>query len=116
MLFILNHIRALAPKIHDWLWEATIIGDSQLVINQMTGEYRVKEEGLKPLFIEAANLVHVLREEFNIVVRFRWVPRELNNEALDLTARLKDLPSHLPVTVEDIVKGQTDGEDQGSEP
>ena len=54
MLFILNHIRALAPKIHDWLWEATIIGDSQLVINQMTGEYRVKEEGLKPLFIEAA--------------------------------------------------------------
>jgi len=114
MLNILKHIRANAPGIRHWLSEATIIGDSQLVINQMTGEYAIKEEGLRPLFLEAVNLVHVLKEEFDIVVRFYWVPRELNNEALDLTARLKDLPSHLPVTAEDIVKGQADAEDQGN--
>ena len=114
MLFILKHIRSIAPEVRHWLSEVTIIGDSQLVINQMTGEYAIKEEGLRPLFLEAVNLVHVLKEEFNIVVRFLWVPRELNNEALDLTARLKDLPPHLPVTAEDIMKGRTNEQDQGT--
>lgn len=33
--------------------EVLVRGDSQLVIKQMLGQYRVKNEGLKPLFAEA---------------------------------------------------------------
>jgi ribonuclease HI len=59
--------------------------DSELVVRQMTGEYRVKHEGLKPLHAaarEAADQIAVLS--------FRAVPREENagadqlvNEKLD---------------------------------
>jgi len=59
--------------------------DSELVVRQMTGAYRVKNEGLKPLHAEArAAARHVAR------VRYSSVPREANaladqlvNEALD---------------------------------
>ena len=33
--------------------EVMVVGDSQLVIKQMKGEYRVKNPGLKPLFEKA---------------------------------------------------------------
>ena len=59
--------------------------DSELVVRQMTGEYRVKHEGLKPLHAaarEAADQIAALS--------FRAVPREENagadqlvNEKLD---------------------------------
>jgi ribonuclease HI len=59
--------------------------DSELVIRQMTGEYRVKNAGLKPLHAEA-------RAAAERLPRVRWsaVPRDANaradalvNEALD---------------------------------
>jgi ribonuclease HI len=50
--------------------------DSELVVRQMTGEYRVKNEGLKPLYEEARRLLLRLRR-----VSFRSVPREENAEA-----------------------------------
>src|SRR5512142_2629691 len=31
--------------------------DSELLVNQMKGEYKVKEENLKPLFVDAHNLM-----------------------------------------------------------
>jgi probable phosphoglycerate mutase len=59
--------------------------DSELVIRQMTGQYRVKHEGLKPLHAEAKRLAGRLRE-----VSWSSVRRDLNaradalvNEALD---------------------------------
>lgn len=89
MLRILHHIRARVDKL-PWLTEAVVWGDSQLVVNQMNGLYQVKEEQLKPLFAEAANLVIVLKQEFNITVRFRWIRRELNNQALKLRGRINE--------------------------
>jgi len=60
-------------------------GDSQLIIKQITGEYRVKSENLIPLFSEAKKL----RGHFD-ELRFKWVAREeniytdiLSNRALD---------------------------------
>lgn len=50
--------------------------DSELVVRQMTGEYRVKNEGLKPLHEEARRLLRRLPR-----VSFRSVPREENAEA-----------------------------------
>ena len=63
----------------------TVCMDSELVIRQMTGEYRVKHPGLKPLHADARVLADRLAH-----VNFRAVPREENaradrlvNETLD---------------------------------
>jgi len=51
-------------------------GDSQLAIRQMTGEYTVNAERIRPLYKKAC----VLREQFKSIT-FLWVPREKNTEA-----------------------------------
>ena len=53
-----------------------IKGDSQLVIEQMRGNYKVKNEGLKPLYLKARMLVMQIGD-----VRFEHVRREFNKEA-----------------------------------
>jgi ribonuclease HI len=65
--------------------EVDVVSDSQLIVRQMTGEYRVKNEALRKLSLEAATLARRLRK-----VTYRSVPREHNeladrlvNEALD---------------------------------
>lgn len=53
-----------------------IRADSELLVKQMRGEYRVKNEGLKPLFLQAIALIRQVGE-----VRFEHVRREFNKEA-----------------------------------
>jgi probable phosphoglycerate mutase len=53
-----------------------IRADSELLVKQMRGEYRVKNEGLKPLFLQACALIRQIGE-----VRFVHVRREFNKEA-----------------------------------
>src|SRR5262249_16668080 len=60
--------------------------DSELMVKQMRGEYRVKDFGLRPLYERACEL----RDSFQHKPRFVHVRRELNaradalcNEALD---------------------------------
>ena len=66
----------------EWLRSAgyqgrvTLQGDSQLVIRQMIGDYRVKKEHLRAYHEQLARLVQFFEE-----VRFEWVPREQNTEA-----------------------------------
>ncbi len=62
--------------------------DSKLVIEQMAGRWKIKNEGLRPLAMEAADLARRLR------VSWKWIPRERNrdadrlaNEAMDAAAR-----------------------------
>jgi broad specificity phosphatase PhoE/ribonuclease HI len=50
--------------------------DSKLVVEQMSGNWKVKHEGLRPLASEAARLVRALGD-----VRFFWIPREQNKDA-----------------------------------
>lgn len=96
MLMILKHIRiwidwlASNDDHNSWLEEMVIYGDSQLIIYQMTGKYKVKEPNLKALWLEGINLVHVLKEDYGIVVKFRWIKRELNNEALGIGPKIKE--------------------------
>lgn len=47
-------------------------GDSQLVVYQMLGRYRVREAHLVPLHAEAKRLAA------SLAVSFRWVPRDQN--------------------------------------
>jgi probable phosphoglycerate mutase len=50
--------------------------DSELLVKQMRGEYRVKHQGLKPLFLKACALVREIGD-----VTFEHVRREHNKEA-----------------------------------
>ncbi|WP_157246126.1 histidine phosphatase family protein [Nonomuraea typhae] len=63
--------------------------DSKLVIEQMAGRWKIKNEGLRPLALEANRLVARLR-----VTEWTWIPRERNkhadrlaNEAMDAAAK-----------------------------
>jgi ribonuclease HI len=53
-----------------------IRADSELLVKQMRGEYKVKNPGLQPLYVRARLLVASLDE-----VVFEHVRRELNEEA-----------------------------------
>jgi len=53
-----------------------IYGDSQLVINQINGVYRVRSERIKPLYEKALELLKMLQN-----VKLIWIPREMNREA-----------------------------------
>jgi len=50
--------------------------DSELLVKQMRGEYRVKHEGLKPLFLQACALIRQIGD-----VTFEHVRREFNKDA-----------------------------------
>jgi queuosine biosynthesis protein QueD len=65
--------------------ELVLLTDSELVVKQLTGDYRVKDDKLKPLHARAVDLIGSF-EEFSV----RHVPRDENaivdqlaNEALD---------------------------------
>ena len=68
--------------------EVDVVGDSELVARQVGGEYKVKNAGLKPLFLEAMRAlrefdhwsVRPVRREGNVRAD------ELVNEALDEAA------------------------------
>ena len=69
--------------------DVEVVSDSELLVKQMLGEYRVKNEALRGLSLEAARLARRLRK-----VTYRAVRREHNeladrlvNEALDAASR-----------------------------
>lgn len=70
LLWGMRAARALGAK------HVVIRADSELVVKQMRGEYRVKNEGLKPLFLAAQSL----RRGFDSV-EFVHVARAANAEA-----------------------------------
>lgn len=55
-------------------------GDSQLVINQVTGVWQCKAANLRPLWSRARQLAQELGD-----VEFRWVPRAQNEQADSLS-------------------------------
>ena len=79
LLLGLDRARALGAR------EVEIVNDSQLVARQLTGEYRVKKEDLRPLHAAALDALGAF-DRWSV----RSVPREQNeiadelvNEALD---------------------------------
>jgi probable phosphoglycerate mutase len=69
--------------------ELEVVSDSELMVKQMRGEYRVKNEALRDLFLEATRLARRLES-----VEYRHVKRAHNeladklvNEALDASIR-----------------------------
>jgi len=68
-------IRALEFAKKEGEKEVHIKSDSQLIVRQMNGEYRVKDAKLKPLKRKIDSLVEGMQ------VRFDHIPREQNEEA-----------------------------------
>jgi ribonuclease HI len=62
-----------------------ILADSQLLIRQLTGEYKVKHENIKPLYAEVqAHLKHLKVTGFKHVMReFNQHADRLANEGID---------------------------------
>ena len=88
--------------------EVEVRMDSKLVVEQMSGRWKIKHPGLRPLAVKAAALVR----RFD-TVRFVWVPRERNKRAdalanaamdgkvapeVDLATRLGAAPTEVTVS------------------
>jgi probable phosphoglycerate mutase len=65
--------------------ELEVVSDSELLVKQMTGEYRVKNEALKELSLEASRLARRLGKVSYTAVRreHNELADRLVNEALD---------------------------------
>jgi ribonuclease HI len=62
--------------------DVVVHGDSQLVLRQLGGTYKVKSPNVQPLHLEAKALLARFRS-----ARLEWVPREQNGEADALSTR-----------------------------
>ena len=78
-------VAGLTKAVELGVGELEVVSDSELMVRQMTGAYRVKNEGLKPLFLKASGLARRISG-----VSYRAVRREQNqladrlvNEVLD---------------------------------
>jgi ribonuclease HI len=60
--------------------ELLVRGDSQLVINQVTGKWAVRAENMQPLHFLATRLIADIKDH-GWKVEFEWIPREENEVA-----------------------------------
>lgn len=70
-------IEALKWVVKNAFKAAELRSDSELLIKQLKGEYKVKSETLKPLHSEIKDLM----TKNNLQIQFKHVRRELNKEA-----------------------------------
>ena len=68
--------------------ELEVVSDSELLVKQMRGEYRVKNRALQDLFLDASRLAHAIRRVTYTAVRreHNELADSLVNEALDRAA------------------------------
>lgn len=57
-----------------------IHGDSELIINQLKGDYNIYSPRLRPLYVTANTLL----DKLDAPVQFQWVPRDQNERADEL--------------------------------
>jgi len=78
-------LAALRYAVEKGLSDITIRSDSQLLVRQMLGQYKVKHPGLQPLYAEAKLLAHKIGR-----VKYVHVPREQNTKADALANQAMD--------------------------
>jgi len=86
VVFALKKAKALLGGEKAEKAEITIRSDSELLVKQLNGEYKIKEENLVPLFIKIWNL----KQDFK-KVNFVHIPREKNKEADKLVNQALDI-------------------------
>ena len=82
LIFALKKAKLLFGKKNAKNNEAECFLDSELVVKQLNGEYKIKEKDLQPLFLEVWNLKIDFKN-----VKFIHVPREENKEADELVGQ-----------------------------
>jgi len=82
LILLLEHVHQIGRRTRPKGY--VICGDSQLVIRQMQGEYRVKTPHLVPLHARAREL------SSDLDIEFRWVPRDQNLAGILLEASPTD--------------------------
>lgn len=85
VIFALKKAKALLGKKTTGAAEIEIRSDSELLIKQLAGEYKISEPRIQQLFIEIWNL----KVDFGKVV-FVQIPREQNKEADELVNEALD--------------------------
>ncbi|MEK7481836.1 MAG: ribonuclease HI family protein [Patescibacteria group bacterium] len=75
-IFALKKIKHLIGGKKSKKTEIEIMMDSELVVSQLNGEYKIKEKSLVPFFIDIWNL----KQDFKSV-KFTHIPREENKQA-----------------------------------
>lgn len=78
-------VRALEEAKKQKAQELSFYLDSELIVKQLNGEYKIKNKGLQPLFVEIYNLGLNFKK-----VEYRHVRREYNKEADRLVNRAID--------------------------
>ncbi len=65
--------------------DVKLFADSELLVRQLNGQYKVKNEGLKPLYKKAMDLIAKIG-----CVEIQHIPREQNSEADSLANKAID--------------------------
>ncbi|MBI3442825.1 MAG: ribonuclease HI family protein [Candidatus Sungbacteria bacterium] len=89
VIFALEKVRALFGKEKIKEMQCEVRMDSELVMRQLNGKYKIEQEHLFPLFIKVWNL----RVDFGRLA-FAHVPREQNREADRLVNQALDSEQH----------------------
>ena len=76
VIFSLKKFKAVFGKAVAQSAEIEIRSDSELLVNQLNGKYKILDEKIQPLFLEIWNL----RIDFK-KIEFTHIPRERNKEA-----------------------------------
>jgi ribonuclease HI len=85
---VLHLLKYLAPRLPG---KVTIHGDSNLVINQLSGKWRIKKGLYLSIAAETKELLaHLLGLGWQ--VNFRWIPRERNEECDTLSKEKSKKP------------------------
>ena len=69
--------------------QLTVYSDSELLVNQINGKYKIKKPHLRALYEKIQDIVH----SANIQLSIHHIPREVNNEADGLARRAVDARS-----------------------
>jgi len=79
-------------RVLEWLWQnienSNIIlqGDSQLVVQQLNGNWKVKSETSRRFISEIRPIIEELKRKNN-KISIKWIPREKNSKA-DMLSRV----------------------------
>ncbi|MCK4520312.1 ribonuclease HI family protein [Candidatus Parcubacteria bacterium] len=76
VIFALKKIKLLFGKEKAYNSEIEINSDSELLVNQLNGKYKILEPNLQPLFLKVWNLKIDFKK-----LTFKSIPREQNKEA-----------------------------------
>ncbi|MBI2625159.1 MAG: ribonuclease HI family protein [Candidatus Nealsonbacteria bacterium] len=76
LIFALKKVKALFGKEKIKKTEMEIRSDSELLVSQLNGKYKVLDKDIQPLFLQAWNL----KTDFG-KIKFTALPREENKEA-----------------------------------